>query len=76
MSDTMMSMEYMLADVLNSDQLMPDDLIKIDDEIVQVINIDSLKDGYVLTYKNDFGETDIIEIDDYQKFELYVLIDE
>ena len=76
MSDTMMSMEYMLADVLNSDQLMPDDLIKVDNEIVQVINIDSLKDGYVLTYKNDFGETDIIEIDDYQKFELYVLIDE
>ena len=76
MSDTIKTMEYAFVDVLNADQLMIDDLIKIEDDIVQVIEILSLPKGYAITYQNDFGEKDLIEIDDYEQFNLYVLVDE
>lgn len=69
----MLTMDYRLVDVLNSDQLEPDDLIGLGDEIVKVISVASLKNGYALTYENDFSEKDIIEIADEQKFDLYIL---
>lgn len=76
MSDTIKTMEYAFVDVLNADQLMIDDLIKIEDDIVQIIGLASLPNGYAISYKNDFGETDLIEVDDYAQFDLYVLRDE
>lgn len=69
-------MEYVFADTLNADQLMIDDLIDVEGDIVQVVDIISLSDGYAITYRNDFGEVDIIEVGDYSTFKLYVLIDE
>jgi hypothetical protein len=76
MSATIKSMEYIFADTLNADQLMVDDLIDVEGDIVQVINIISLSDGYAITYRNDFGEEEIVEVGDYSTFKLYVLIDE
>ena len=76
MSDTIKTMEYAFVDVLNVDQLMVDDLVKIEDDIVQIIGITSLSNGYAIGYQNDFGERDIVEVDDYQQFDLYVLIDD
>ena len=73
MSDTIKGMEYLFVDVLNVDQLMVDDLIKIEDDIVQVIAIASLSNGYAISYENDFGEKDIVEVDDYEQFDLYVM---
>ncbi len=73
MSDTMLSMDFVMVDVLNVDQLEPGDYIMIDEEIVQVSNVASLKDGYVIAYSNDFGEDDIVEVDDYAQFNLYVI---
>ena len=69
----MKTMDYRLVDVLNSDQLEPDDLIGLEGEIVKVISVASLKNGYALTYENDFNEKDIIEIADEQQFDLYIL---
>lgn len=69
-------MEYAFVDVLNVDQLMVDDLVKIEDDIVQIIGITSLSNGYAIGYQNDFGERDIVEVDDYEQFDLYVLIDD
>ena len=66
-------MEYAFVDILNIDQLMIDDLIEIDDEIVQVIAITPLSDGFAISYQNDFGEKEIIEFDDYQTFKLFVI---
>lgn len=73
MADTIKNMDFILADVLNVDQLEPDDYIMIDGDIVQVLNIASLKDGYVISFVNDFGEEDLIEVDDYAKFDWYVV---
>jgi hypothetical protein len=66
-------MEYELVDVLNIDQLMIDDLIEIDGEVVQVIGITSLSDGFAISYQNDYGERELVEFDDYETFKLFVI---
>ncbi len=66
-------MEYLFVDVLNVDQLMINDLVEIEGEIVQVMDIASLSDGYAITYQNDFGERELIETDDYAQFKLFVI---
>ena len=73
MSATIIDMDYSLVDTLNSDQLEPDDLIGLGDEVVKIISISSLRHGYLLTYENEFGERDILEIGDEEIFELYIL---
>ncbi len=69
----MLTMDYRMVDVLNADQLEPDDLIGFADEIIKIISISSVTDGFVLTYENEFGEKDIVEIADDEQFELYIL---
>lgn len=66
-------MDYRMVDVLNSDQLEPDDLIDLNGEIVKVISIASMRYGYALTFENEFGEKDIIDILDDDTFDLYIL---
>ena len=73
MSATIIDMDYRLVDTLNSDQLEIDDLIGLGDEVVKIISISSLRQGYLLTYENEFGERDILEIGDEEVFELYIL---
>lgn len=73
MSDTIKNMEFIKIDVLNVDQLEIGDLIQIDDDIVQVCEVVPLNDGYAITYSNDFGEKDLIEVDDYATFDLYIV---
>lgn len=73
MSDTIKNMEFIKIDVLNVDQLEIGDLIQIDEDIVQVGEVVALTDGYVITYSNDFGEKDLIEVDDYATFDLYIV---
>ena len=75
MSDTMISMDFVKVDILNVDQLEPSDYIMIDGEIVQVINIIGMKEGYAISYSNDFGEVDLVEVDDYAQFDLYVILE-
>lgn len=73
MADTITIMDYRIVDTLNADQLEVGDLIGLADEVVEVVNIISTKEGYALTFKNEFGEQDIIEIDDNETFDLYLL---
>ena len=69
----MLTMDYRLADVLNSDQLEVNDLIGLGNEIVKIISISTLKNGFALTVENDFNEKDVVEISDDEQFELFVL---
>ena len=69
----MLSMDYVHVDNLSADQLMVDDLVEISGEVVQILEIASLKDGIAITFENEFGEKDILEFDDYAKFKLYVM---
>ena len=73
MADTMMDMEYVKVDILTSGQLEVDDLIQVGDEVVSIVEIISLADGYTLEIINDFGEREVIEVEEYQQFDLMML---
>ena len=71
--DTIQIMEYYKVDILTSGQLEVDDCILINDEVVSIVEIVSLPDGYTLEVINDFGEREIIEVGEYDKFSLMML---
>jgi hypothetical protein len=71
--DTIVIMDYEKVDLLNAGQLMIDDCIQIGDEVVSIVEIISLPDGYTLEVVNDFGERDIIEVAEFQQFNLMML---
>ena len=73
MSDTIDVMDYVKVDILTSGQLEVDDLILIDDEVVSVVEIISLPDGYTIEVVNDFGEREVIQVEEYQQFDLMML---
>jgi len=73
MADTIMNMEYVKVDILTSGQLEVDDLIQVGDEVVSIVEIISLRDGYTLEIVNDFGEREIIEVGEYDQFDLIML---
>ena len=75
MSATIFDMDYRIVDTLNVDQLEPSDLIEISGDIVQVKSIIPIKNGYAITWENEFGEKDLTEVDDYARFDLYVYLD-
>lgn len=77
MTATIKSMELVYADLLTPGQLMDGDLIKIDDELVEVISIedDATGDNYTITYKNDYGDVDEYLCNYEEMFKLYVFID-
>jgi hypothetical protein len=71
--DTIALMDYYKVDILTAGQLMVDDCILIGDEVVSIVEIVSLPDGYTLEIINDFGEREIIQIDEYDQFDLMML---
>ena len=78
MSDTMETMELIHADNLTPDQLMLGDLIKIGDDIVEVIFIesDSTGDNYDIQTQNEFGEKEFVEYSYTDKIPFYVFTEE
>ena len=77
MSDTMIAMELLHADNLNPGQLMPEDLIKIGDDIVEVVSIesDATGDKYFIETQNEFGEKEIATFSYNDVIHLYVFIE-
>lgn len=77
MSDTMIAMDLIHADNLTPDQLMIGDLIKVNDDILEVtfIESDSTGDNYDVQVKNEFDELDIIQFAYTDSIPLYVFID-
>jgi hypothetical protein len=78
MSDTMIAMELLHADNLTPDQVMIGDLIKVEDDIVEVIFIesDSTGDNYDIQTENEFGEKEIVQFAYTDLIPLYVFITE
>jgi hypothetical protein len=78
MSDTMTDMELVHADNLTPDQLMLGDLIKIDNDIVEVVFIesDSTGDNYDIQIENEFGEREVVQYSYTDSIPLYVFIEE
>lgn len=77
MSDTMITMNLIHADNLQPDQLMLGDLIKIGDDIVEVIFIesDSTADNYDIQTENEYGETEVTQYSYTDLIPLYVFIE-
>jgi hypothetical protein len=71
--DSIAIVDYVKADVLTSGQLLVDDCILIGNEVVSIAEIISLRDGYTLEVVNDFGERDVIEVGEYDQFDLMIL---
>ena len=73
----MMAMDLIHADNLAPDQIMLGDLIKINDDIVEVIFVecDSTGDNYDIQTENEFGEKEIVQFAYTDLIPLYVFID-
>jgi hypothetical protein len=76
MSDTMIAMDLIHADNLQPDQLMLGDLIKVGDDIVEIIFIesDSTGDNYDVQTENEFGEKEVTQYSYNDLIPLYVFI--
>ena len=70
-------MDLVWADKLTPGSLMVDDLIKVDDEVIEVRNIDSdaTGDNYFIEYTDVYGESDIVTIAHDAYVDLYVYIE-
>jgi hypothetical protein len=77
MSVTMTDMELIKADSLSIDALEIGDLINYNDEIVEVIFIesDSTGDNYDIEIVNDFGEKEMLQFAFDDKVDLYVPVE-
>ncbi len=78
MSDTMIDMRLIHADDLQPDQLMLGDLIKVGDDIVEILFIesDSTGDNYDVQTENEFGEREVVQYSYTDTIQLYVFIDD
>jgi len=72
----MIAMDLIHADNLQPDQLMLGDLIKVGDDIVEIIFIesDSTGDNYDVQTENEFGEKEITQYSYNDLIPLYVFI--
>jgi hypothetical protein len=77
MSVTINSMELKFADNLTPDQLMVEDLIMVEDEIVEVLAIQSDSSGniYLVAYKDEYDEKNIVQFQHDEFVSLYVYVD-
>lgn len=77
MSATMKNMELVWADKLTPGSLMVDDLIKFDDELIEIIDInsDSTGDNYFIDCVDVYGEPNTITIPYDTYIDLYVYVD-
>jgi hypothetical protein len=77
MSVTMRNVDLIKADVLTIDSLEIGDLIGYNDEIVEVLFIesDSTGDNYDIEVVNDFGEKEVIQFAFNEEVDWYVYLD-
>ena len=77
MTATIKNVELVKADVLTVDSLELGDLIGYNDEIVEVIFIqsDSTGDNYDVEVENDFGEKEVIQFAFNEEVDWYVYLD-
>jgi hypothetical protein len=74
----MIDMRLIHADDLQPDQLMLGDLIKVGDDIVEILFIesDSTGDNYDVQTENEFGEREVVQYSYTDTIQLYVFIDD
>jgi hypothetical protein len=75
MDDTLTRMELIKVDSMTAYSLETDDMIAVNGEIVTIVNVNPLNDGYEIEIVNDFGEEDVIYPSDDDMFDLYVFVE-
>ena len=77
MSATIKNMELVWADKLTPGSLMVDDLIKFDDELIEIIDInsDATGDNYFIDCVDVYGEPNTITIPYDTYVDLYVYVE-
>jgi len=77
MTATMKTMELVWADKLTPGSLMVDDLIKFEDELIEIIDInsDSTGDNYFIDCVDVYGEPNTITIPYDTYVDLYVYVE-
>jgi hypothetical protein len=77
MTATIINMDLVWADKLTPGSLMIDDLIKVDGELIEVLNIesDATGDNYFIEYSDVYGEQDTITIAYDAYVDLYVYVE-
>lgn len=78
MTATINTMELVWADKLTPGSLMEGDLIRVDGELIEVVNItsDSTGDNYLIEFADVYGERDEIIIAHDSYVDLYVYIEQ
>ena len=76
MADTIKNVELRFADNLLTSQLMPGDLIKVDNECVTIETITENEDGFNIYTRDDFNEEGHIYLFDDETIEWYVFFEE
>ena len=77
MPATINNMELVWADKLTPGSLMVDDLIKVDDELIEIIEInsDSTGDNYFIDCVDAYGEPNTITLSYDTYVDLYVYVE-
>ena len=66
-------MELIKVDTMTAYSLEPGDMVEIGGEIVTIVDVEPLDEGYEIDIVNDFGEDDTVYATDDQLFDLYIL---
>lgn len=76
MADTIKDMSYVKVDILTSGQLEPEDLILVNGDVVNVVEVIPLADGYSIEIVDDYGDREVIHAEDFEQFSLMMLEDD
>jgi len=74
MAATMMNMELKKIDILKPSMMMVGDFIRYNDEVVEILSLESDPDQYFwyAEYQNEFGEKDTAQLVDNEYYDWYV----
>lgn len=75
MSDTISDMEFLSVDQIYSQNLEPNDHIKVDDEIVTIRSVRDVDDYILVTYLDDFGDVGEWEFEYDEAVTIYMPFD-
>ena len=53
---------------------MPNDIIKVENDLLTIVLVEDTETGYKITTLNEFGEQDFIETDNETRFDLFVFV--
>ena len=70
----MMKMELKKVDILKPSMMMVGDFIRYNDEVVEILSLESDPDQYFwyAEYQNEFGEKDIAQFVDSEYYDWYI----